>query len=406
VIDVERYLREELQPAAGEPAETDWADVLERAGEPAPTSRIGRPFTRRRAFALAAAAAVAVALAATAFGVGRQFLPGDPAPPAVQDEAGRLDEVKGELIPRVHDTPGVLVEQTRLAASLDTADGPVYLWSAPTEKGGYCLFLEAPGLELPDGRPNLAGGCNTAPAALEVTSAGSRLRSGAWLQLLYGRAGPSIERLELERDGSSRAVPLDGGGFFLTRLQVETPGRPPQFELVAYDADGDEIARRSQAMPPPQLRPPHASDKGRLPVGGEPLLEIRTRRTNMPIRLYVSDSGGERCVTLVTPGGTSTGCGQKQPGPREIPIQPTQIGAAPSGMLLLWGAVGHEIASLELRFEDGTSEPLPLVEGRTLYQVDPGNYDAGRRPTELVGKDAEGRVIASGHLGPWADAGQ
>ena len=70
-------------------------------------------------------------------------------------------------------------------------------------------------------------------------------------------------------------------------------------------------------------------------------------------------------------------------------------------MLLLSGAVGREIDRLELRFEDGRLERLPLADQHTLYQVDARDFAAGRRPIELIGKDSRGGVVATAELGPW-----
>jgi hypothetical protein len=61
-------------------------------------------------------------------------------------------------------------------------------------------------------------------------------------------------------------------------------------------------------------------------------------------------------------------------------------GAAPHGMLLLWGSVGHLIASLELHFEDRTTIPLTLHQGWVLYQVNPRNFVPGHRPSTLIGR--------------------
>ena len=112
----------------------------------------------RRPLLLAAAAALLLVGGGTAYALAREFLVGDPAPPAVQEQARLLNEVKGELIPRVHEGPKIRVEETRLAALLDASTGRVYLWVAPSERGD-CLFEQIVGTEMPDGRPNLSGGC-------------------------------------------------------------------------------------------------------------------------------------------------------------------------------------------------------------------------------------------------------
>lgn len=87
--------------------------------------------------------------------------------------------------------------------------------------------------------------------------------------------------------------------------------------------------------------------------------------------------------------------------PDEVGVHPNQIGTTPNGVLLLWGEVGSEIDRLELRFEGGRVEQLPLVNRFALYQVDPDDFVAGRRPLVLIGRDANGKVVGDRKLGPW-----
>jgi hypothetical protein len=218
--------------------------------------------------------------------------------------------------------------------------------------------------------------------------------------LISGSVREDVARLELKTDGRSDEVPLQGR-FFI----VELPGsgtddaspRIPNLELIAYDGSDRPIARAKS-------RPPFGGQERLTPVhlGGEPpLVEITTRRTGKPIRLYLAERNGERCTVLVTPGGTSTGCGGPLPEATEVTVHPTQIGALPNGMLLLWGEVGSAISRLELHFENGRIEQLPLTDRFALYQVDPADFATGRRPVKLIGRDQTGRLIGERELGPW-----
>jgi hypothetical protein len=394
MIDVEPLIREELDRRVPPPAPqlASWDDVLGRAGE-----RRHLPASPTRRAMIIAAAIVAVAgAAASAYAVGRHLLVGGPAPPDVKEQAVLLNQVKGELIPRVYPGPRIRVEQTRLAAALDASTGRVYLWVAPTERGDYCLFKQIVGTELPDGSPNLSGGCGRGDTPIDSTLSGTRVRDGGWLSLVYGHVDEAVQRLVVRVDGRTHQVPLSGR-FFLFELPEVADGQFPEIELVAYDAQGNELARKKHAVPANFTRRPQPVDIS----GKRPLLEIETRRTKKPIRLYVIDRGGERCLVLVSPGGTGSGCGGRPPEPREIPIAPNQIGTAPDGMLLLWGEVGNEIERLELRFQDGRVERLPLVEHFTLYQIHPHDFVDGRRPIELVGRNAAGEVVGRRELGPW-----
>lgn len=412
--EFDRAVRELLTavvPAPPPDAHRDWADVLERAGvsraapgQPRGTAALRRAaaeFGRRRGprrsrAALAAAAAVVLVFAGTAYALAREFLIGEPAPAEVREQAALLNEVKGELIPRVHQRPRIRVEETRLAASVVASTGPVYLWVAPTESGGYCLFQQIVGTELPQGRPNLRGGCgrrnDTIDSALSVT----RVRPGHLLTLAYGRVDRRVERLEAEVSGRIRTVPVTDG-YFLFELPRASDGGLSGVELIGYDGSGREVARRRHSVPFEFFRPRPSVDVSRE----RPLLEIETRVTKQPIRLYVVERDGERCTVLVSPGGTGSGCGRRRPDPHEIDVAPTQIGSASTGMLLLWGEVGSEIRALELRFEDGRVERLPLAGHYTLYQVDRADFAAGRRPIVLIGRSDDGDVVSEKRLGPW-----
>jgi hypothetical protein len=350
---------------------------------------IGGRRRRRSRLLLAVAAALLLLGGGTAYALAREFLVGEPAPNDVRERVALLNAVKGELIPRTRRGVRIRADETRLAATIRASTGRVYLWVAPAAAGDYC-FLQIVGTELPDGGPNLGGGgCGAASGPVAGTRSGSRVR-GRWLTLVHGQVRPTVERLVAVYKGRRLPIRLTGR-FFLAELPGIRDSEAPQLTLVAYDAAGREVGRQPFGRVLPRPRPVDVTRE-------RPLLEILTRRTRKPIRLYVADG----CEVLVTPGGTSSGCGGRALRPREIPIGTTQIGAAPRGMLLLWGEVGRAIARLELRFEDGRVERLPLVRQYTLYQVAPRDFAAGRRPVELVGRNAAGKVVGRRSLGPWA----
>ena len=366
-----------------------------------------RPRRRSRLLVLVAAVALLIALGGTAYGLAREYLIGDPAPDPVKEQAAMLNEVKGELIPTAGKGAGIRVEETKLGAYLDASTGPVYIWVAPSAQG-ECRFMQVVGTELRDGGPNLSGGCGSAPGTrpLDWGTSITRVRDGRLLAVISGSVSEQVAKLELNSQGETVDVPLQGGYFL---FEVEGGGRQPEpnvppFELVAYDKTGGVLARDKAmtrfGMPAalgPVQRRPQPLDLGTR----EPLIEIATRRTRKPIRLYVFERGGERCRVLVSPGGTGSSCGGRPPQPNEVFVGPNQIGAAPTGMLLLWGEVGSDIRALELRFEDGRVEQLPLAKQFALYQVDPADFAAGRRPISLVGRDQNGKVAGERKLGPW-----
>ena len=184
-------------------------------------------------------------------------------------------------------------------------------------------------------------------------------------------------------------IPLQGR-WFVAELDAEPS------EVVGFDARGRVVARQKFGGPAA------GADQAPYPVGPvQTVLEIRTRYTRRPILVQVARaSDGTSCQSLVTPGGTGSGCGGRPIGARQIGVSPTQIGTAPKGMLLLFGRVGREIAVLNVRFEDGRVERLPLARGFSVYQVAHGDYRRGRRPILLVGRNRAGSIVAKQKL-PW-----
>lgn len=326
---------------------------------------------------LAAAAVAVVALAASAYAIQQRFVAGDDAPPAIKREFALVGRVRGTLFEQTG--PEVIVERTRAAAVLRASSGWVYLWVAPTRSGDHCAFIQVVGTEHPDGRPNLAGGCGRYDRTLSLTYSQTSVRGGQGLTLLSGRVGPEVAYVEAD---GVRLRPSH-------RWLLAELARRPRL-VVAYDNAGSEVAHlRFGAVPRPRALEPTGA--------AEVVLEIRTRRTRKRIVLAIhraAEGPCRRVMILTTPGGTASGCATA-PGPREIAFGVTQIGRLPRpGMVLLYGPVGRKIAEARLEFENGREERLRIEHGYVLYQVDPSNVVAGRRPVAVVGLDASGEVIA------------
>ena len=366
----------------------DWSDVLRRA---APASPVRRR-TRSRPVVLFAVFMAAAILTAAGYAVVRYVIVGSSAPKAVKDRMRLLDTVKGELIPKVHRRSGIEVERTRAAAVIQASTGPVYLWVAPTERGGHCRFVQIVGTELPGGRPNLSGGCVSPKQKFDINVSGTRV-SGRWLRLVVVHAAPPARTVRVRfADGTRRSFELSRDGFLLVEV------RRAVREVSVLNGSG-RVLNRLRSLPAPGRR------SFPRPTGpAHTVAVIRTVRTHRPIVLRVAPgANGTRCTILITPGGTGRGCGGRPPKPDEMAVSMEQIGSARShGMLLYWGAVGSKIDMVQLRFEDGARVSLPIHEGFVLYQVKPYDFVAGRRPIELVARDRTGEVVASRRLGPYA----
>jgi len=371
--------------------DSDWLDVVGRA-------RVARDSDRRsglprrtllRPLVLASAFAVAAIIAVAAYAVARYVIVGSAAPPAVKTRERLLDQVKGELIPRAHSGTGIEVAKTKAAVAIDASTGPVYLWMAPTRVGGYCAYLQVVGTELPDGRPNLSGGCTNPPVAKLDVGVNVISVHGRMLSLLVVHAASPARTVVIRfRSGAKRALELGASGFLVAEVASSDPART----VSARDARGHLLAEARLPSIPAQPRP----------IGPfRAVAEIRTIGANKPLVLHVAPaSRGMRCASFAPAGGAGGIC-SKPPRPNQIDVNPNQRGAAPHGMLLLWGSVGHLIVSLELRFEDGSVIRIPLHHGWALYQVNPRSFVRGHRPIALIGRNQSGRVVGMRRLGPY-----
>jgi hypothetical protein len=137
--------------------DSDWLAVRRRARKP-----------RRRVALIAVAAAAGALLVAPAFGIGGRVLDliqGKPAPPAVQTSFASSDAGRKQLFAfaaaagqELHDRfSPVIPGEARGVAEIETADGPIYLWAAPTEDGRQCWLIQA---GEADGRAGGFGSCD------------------------------------------------------------------------------------------------------------------------------------------------------------------------------------------------------------------------------------------------------
>jgi hypothetical protein len=104
-------------------------------------------------------------------------------------------------------------------------------------------------------------------------------------------------------------------------------------------------------------------------------------------------SGGF-CVLLDRLGG---GCDRD----RQVPLAIAVSRAAPSAPIVLSGSVlPHQIGTLELRYEDGTADPVdltwvskPIDAGFFALDIPPAHQVKGARPRELVARSSDGAVV-------------
>jgi hypothetical protein len=270
-------LRERFADLRHPPDDPDWLEVRRLARR----RRHPRPSI---AIAIAAAAAAVVA-AAPALGLGgklvRLFDSGEPAPAPIERSFAELDaDAPPEL------ATGVAASQTRKLV----LPGDVALWIAPTNRGGFCLFVEGGG-----------GQCDTA-RALEfwpTFSIGGDYSHQGVIEngpvLIDGSTtlddAASVE-VQFE-DGSSVTIPvvwvttpIDAGffGYDVPAANLRVGARPKL--LILRDADGNELRRDSSAFLVPAFRQGPSTGLAACLVrgGGNACLKAAFGRDDLPRR--------------------------------------------------------------------------------------------------------------------------
>ena len=255
----------------------DWDDVLDRAGH-----RAGRRPSRRRRRGLVVAIAIAMLvgglLVTPALGIGSRLfdlVQGAPAPPEVQtffatsdaymEVARDPDEVGKVLHDRYVHVP-VIASEARLVFAIETPDGPIHIWTAPTKDGRHCTLYQwgdpLPNGQLPltniawggPGEPPLKpvngmAGCEFDPGDSGLMPVGVPLESVSLVRVWFH--DPTITQIEVElQDAPPVSLPVVavGKGFMAAgTIPSPTAGHEHAFwsstAVVARSADGTEMAR-------------------------------------------------------------------------------------------------------------------------------------------------------------------
>jgi hypothetical protein len=202
---------------------------------------------RKRVALLAAAAVAAALLVAPPFGLGDRvldLLQGPPAPPEVQtyfttENAMRARaEATHSLRERVAPT---IVGEARGVAAIESPDGPIYLWAAPTQDGRQCWLIQAGG-DPATGRPYGAGTCEDQHPAGAIVPDTFWTAERPSIQILHARVyDGAITRVDVEIGGSDPvSLPVVSGHV------LGTVGKEARVEaFVGRNADGDEVARKT-----------------------------------------------------------------------------------------------------------------------------------------------------------------
>jgi len=383
-------LAERLSVLVDAPGADDWGDV---------TRRVRRARRHRALTTTAIVAAALVVAVPAALGLHRvvvDFVSAEPAPERVQLDFARLDlgAPKGMAT-------GVIAGQTRKVPVRSADGGETLVWVAPTRSGGFCLTWE-----------HGPGGCRTrAGGGVGASFSGSGDENGVTISQVAGATTrDDADRLELRfADGTSVELPLTwvsapiDAGFYAYEIPT---GRRPQ-ELLLYADSGDVIARESFPNPEPLTAFDPATGLPRAVVYAErrQVITIETEGGrsitlySAPSRLHTRGWDG-RCFWLSARGGPVDrafyGCGN--PGSGAPPIA---AGIHGGGRPVLFaGAVGEQVASVELRFQDGDAIELPAAEGHVLGELPARHFAPGTRLMLAVARDAAGTEVGRKSFDP------
>jgi hypothetical protein len=369
MIDAEAQLSERFG-ALVKPLEPDWLDVRRRARRP-----------RLRRFLLPLAAVVFVLVVGSAFAVYRDvvdFGEAEPAPEPIMLDFNRMSvRATIGLGPRV--IPGTARKVTET-----TVDGRrESLYVAPTRDGGFCW------------RWGTHGSCGRIQRDQSDLGAGWLERDNAPWILTGHILNPEIESLELAyEDGEHVEIrpvwvspPIDAG-FYVHEVPRDRlrPGRRAE-ALVGRNAEGDEVTR---------VRYRYIDARWESGPDGLPRIADRSqKRTLFDFR----DHRGKRWTLVVAPAPGDRVCYAHDGGGGCVsPTFPARI----DGMGIQGGpavkvccAVADDVATVELRYEDGERTKLEPVDGFLLYVIPPEHYSRGHRIESIVWRDAEGRELAS-----------
>lgn len=359
--------------------DSDWLDVRRRAG-----LRRGREW-----LALPIAVVVAAIVVGSALALYRDSIDFWSAPPAPERIVVDYEEMRARADVGIGFGPNVIPGEARRVAffELDGEQRPLFV--VPTEGGGFCSRL------------HFIGTCGRIRASQSGFGSGGLQGEHGGLDWISGHfLDPGIRRLEVEyEEGTSDPVPfvwvtapIDAGFYALdVPPEHETLGRRAAF-VVAFDEDGVEVVRRELTFDDPRWQSapdglPRIADRTQKRT----LFDLRDHKRN-PWTLVVAPAPEEKLCWAYNFG---SGCFS----PR-FPATPDALNLHGGGVVSVCCAVGEGVATVVLRYQDGTRTEFEPVDGFLLGLVPPEQYAPGHRLERIIMLDAEGREVARRELDP------
>lgn len=378
--------------------DADWADVLARARGAERVRRL-----RRAPIRLALAAAVVVIAAtvtAVAFGwpgAVVDFFKAPPAPESVKAFFGSHNAV----LPRGLSPETKLGEPREImTATFDAnhlpAESPTQhtLYVAPRDGGGFCFIWTDYGGSCAD--PEDAAKAKTEPAARPL---GLEWLENDYAGFVDGWVRGDAKTVEARfADGTSVSIPITwvsapiSAGFFAYVVPVAHQNRTDALtSVVALDGSGNVVGEQTFALTKPldedRMETLPDGTKSSLPrraqaANAREIFSFRTTSGSHAYLWIMPRTGGGTCYVYSTGAGGGSGCTSPYWLARESAVN----GGGADG--IYFAQVKPGIATVELRFRNGTSERLTPRNGFVLHELAPG---AKLRAT--VGLDRQGRTV-------------
>jgi hypothetical protein len=288
--------------------------------------------------------------------------------------------------------PGAVSDQAAKVASLETPFGEAVLWHAPSRFDTSCSWLELAG------RFYFLGSSSGCQVTGESPRRHGELARRGNLVLFYAFGIPSAGSVKLDfADGHHVRLRPHSDGFLLYRVAQPAfmaSGQPSSYTVVA--ASGKQLLHADLSLPP--LTSLGAERTVRLPDGqfgflprraivakARKLIQFRAEQ-GMRVTVWVIPMhGGGRCYVY------NVGSGCALPGSHAPPLGAVIHGGEP---ILLAGEVREDVATYELRYEDGAVERLHPVENFIMHEIPSIHYARGHRLKLVIARARDGHILA------------
>jgi hypothetical protein len=380
--------------------EPDWADVERRSRRLEGVRRIPK-----RAAVATGVAAVAATVTAVAFGLPQtiiDFFASPTAPAHVKNWFGAENVAAPPgMNPRA--IPGQARKIATAAFDVNHLHGDQptahTLYVAPRKGGGFCYVWTKAG-----------GGCLPAKPSAESAAMGpldvSWFAAGDGQPVLvdgWVRTGATKTVKARFADGTTAPVPVTwvsrpiDAGFFVYPVPLAHRTRADALaSVVALDASGKVLGRQSF----PLTKPLDEDVVQTLPDGTKESLPRRAQAARARKVVSFRATDGSMVYLWVMPRTGGGVCfvfdqGEGCEIPHLAKLKPVFNAGLSGGSsrILLFGQAKPEVATVELRYENGESQQLTPSDGFVLTEITPAHYRRGTRLVSALALDASGKAI-------------